>query len=483
MIPERISKLASFLRDKEPLMYLFLLNANYKKINGIVGFTSAVSFRNGITLYYSDYLLQMPIEEMYFVLTHEAQHIFKQHLHVFKKQFRNKEDKNDALLANIATDAIINEEIKKFNFKYFEELSTKPVFWNDCVLINQEYKNFLFMNGVSEEDGFTSIRYYNWLKENGYEAESVMSEVESQIIISNGKDSITYKMFESYEFDESDSSGAGENDSQEKGDASKDGEDNDKQSEQETKNMIQRLVKQAKNMEEKLIGKVAGSMARDISIEKKSTINWKKELRKKIRYYVSKNCSKPNKKKSFLTYLMNPKSGKDLIFPHFLKQRDKLETAIIIAVDTSGSCFLSETEMETFFIEVDAIAKDLEKSKMGKVHLMQWEYYVQGDIEEYVSGSFKDLKLKGGGGTRPQSIFDFMDKNAKVNDNGTIFINNGSLNVYAENFKSLPLIIILTDGEFYPFARTGIYKDSKNVLFFTRTNGNIKDDTDFILYK
>lgn len=472
MIPERISKMASFLRDKEPLMYLFLLNTNYKRVD-VPNFYAGVSFKNGITMFYGDILMSLPIEEFYFILVHEAQHIFKQHLHTFKKQM--KDNKNDSFLVNIATDAIINEEILKFDFKYFNELSNKTVFKNGAVLIENEYKIFLMKNGVSEEDGFTSIRYYNWLKENNFEVSQL--DKEGEIQLSNGKNSYTYKVFESYDFDNSED---GE-ESNLSGNGSKKEEDNS--SAQETKNMLDRLIKQAEVMEEKLVGKNPGSMARRVNLEKKSVVNWKKELRKKIRFYVSKNNSKPNKKKSFLTYLMNPKSGKDLIFPHYLKQRDKLETSVIVAVDTSGSCFLSESEMETFFTEIDAIANDLKKSKQGKVHIMQWDYEVQEDIKEYEAGSYKNLKLKGGGGTYPQSIFNFMDKNSKVENNGSININNGSLSVCAENIKSLPLIIVLTDGEFYSFRRTGIYEESRNVLFFTRTNRNILDNSDYILYK
>ena len=250
--------------------------------------------------------------------------------------------------------------------------------------------------------------------------------------------------------------------------------------------MLSRLVKQAEKMEDELssAGKEIGNMSRRVSPKKESIVDWKKELRKRIRYFVSKNVSLPSKKKSYLTYLMNPKSGKDLIFPHYLKQRSKIETNIIVALDTSGSCFLSASEMETFFTEIDSIANSLKKSKQGKIHLIQWDYQVQGDITEYLPNDYKNIELRGGGGTDPNSIFEFLNLNSTVDDSGAISIKNGSLDIVAQNPKQLPLVIILTDGDFFrQFKKDGIYEESNNVMFFTRHTRYIPEHLTSIIYK
>ena len=68
--------------------------------------------------------------------------------------------------------------------------------------------------------------------------------------------------------------------------------------------------------------------------------------------------------------------------------------------------------------------------------------------------------------------------------NGNNFkISNGDLNIEVEGVKKLPLVIVLTDGYFSPFKRTGIYEKCRNVLFFTRESRAIVDDTDYITYK
>lgn len=463
MRPERITKLIAFLRDKEPLMYLFLLNAKYERVE-IDDFYAGVAFKNGITIFYHDRLLEMPIEKLYFILTHEAQHIFKQHLHTFSSKL---EDENERLLVNIATDAMINEEIREFDFSYFKELTINKVLIQDAVYVLEDYKWFLHDKNISKEDGYSSIRYYHWLKENKMNAEKNGDKV--SLTQEGSKYSKTYTMYDNAA-DEIEDEEASENSS-------------GQQSDQETKNMVERMVRQAEKMERELPGKESGSMARKIRSLKKPTVNWKRELRKKINYYVSKNSAKHSKKKSFLTYLMNPKSRDDMIFPHTLKQRNNLETAIIVAIDTSGSCFFSKEEVENFFAEIDAIAKELKQTKTGNVYLMQWDYKVQDDIKLYNQGDWSKTPLLGGGGTEPRVIFDFISEKCYNKEKGMVHLKNGDLDLFVENEKSLPLVIVLTDGFFYPFKRTGIYKNCRNVLFFTRTNQSIEDDTDYIIYK
>lgn len=482
-MPERISLMSSFLRDKEPLMYLFLLNANYKKVDK-EGFTAGVSLKNGITFYYGDSLLEMPVEQFYFVLVHEAQHIFKQHLHSYSELFSNEDRAEDALLMNIATDAIINNEILGFDFDYFKELSLEKVFIPNAIYVDLLFKQKLNISGIKEEDGLTSLRYYNWLKENNIGAKIFKKGGKVYLRVFNkdrGEKDPNAKKYEIFEdFGENPYGSDSDEGGEEKGNEG----DRGGNSFEETKNMLDRLIKQAVKMEEKLAGNSVGSMTKKITEKKEARVNWKTELRKRINYYVSKSVSVPKKKKSYLTYLMNPKSGKDLIFPHYLRQRDNLEANVIVAVDTSGSCFLSEAEMETFFTEIDSIANEMYKSKRGSIHLLQWDFAVQGDVVKYNVGDFKDLKLLGGGGTNPHSIFDYLSEHSTEYDSGKIDIKAGSLDVVAENKKQLPLVVILTDGEFfYNFEQSGIYEGCNNILFFTRSARKIPKHLDHIIYK
>lgn len=252
----------------------------------------------------------------------------------------------------------------------------------------------------------------------------------------------------------------------------------------EVKNMLDRMLDQASKMEEQLAGKGAGSMSKKTRTIKKSAINWKSELRKRINYYLSKNGSRPTKKKSYLTYLSNPKSIGNMIFKGNMRQRHNLETAVILALDTSGSCFYNEQEVENFFTEIDTIAKELEQNKKGGVYVMQWDWEVQGDIVKYNKGDYKNFEMKGGGGTYPQSIFNFLSSDKCLTQKGNNFVfKNGDLEIEVEGVKKLPLVVVLTDGYFGSFSRTGIYETCRNVLFFTKETRSIVDGTDCIVYK
>lgn len=481
MRPERISKMISFLRDKEPLMYLFLLNANYEIIDD-PNFSAGVCLKNGITIAIGKKTLERPINEFYFILVHEAQHIFKQHLHIFKKIYSSEGSENDRLLMNIANDAMINLEISNFDFSYFKELTLEKVFINGCVEIADEYNWYLSAKNVRREDGYTSSRYYNWLKENKAEVEQNKEEGTTTLKIKG-----FYSGSETFvNVDDYDKSGAGEGEGENSENEGEDSEnEEDFTSMAEVESMLNRMLNQAQKMETELYGKGSGNMSQKIRSVKKSEVNWKTELRKRINYYNSKNGSKPTKKLSYLTYLSNPKSmAGNMLFPSNMKQRNNLETAVILALDTSGSCFFNESEIESFFTEIDAISKELERSKKGGVYVMQWDYTVQGDIVKYKKGDYKNFEMKGGGGTCPEAIFDFLSNEKITTQNGNNFkISNGDLNIEVEGVKKLPLVIVLTDGYFSPFKRTGIYEKCRNVLFFTRESRAIVDDTDYITYK
>lgn len=498
MRPERISKMISFLRNREPLLYLFLLNANYEEVNE-PNFYMAVGIKNGITLYYSQQALELPVHAFFFVLVHEAKHIFYQHLHVFEKLLTPTDNKDKHLLANIATDAIINEDITNYNFEYFKEITKEKVYFDQCIRVEPKYYDFLSSKNIAREDGLSSLQYYQWLKENGYSAKYGQNQTVVILIDKKGNEK------ESKSFDGSPApkqqgqkqEGEGEGEGEGNGEANFQGGDkgssqSNQQGEngevpQHIKDMLERMVRQAEKMEEseKKCGRGNGSMATDLRLKmRKPRVNWRTELRKRMNFYISKNGVKPEKKKSFLTYMMNPKSNDKMIFPHTIKQRSRLQTAIILAIDTSGSCFCSEEELENFFTEIESISKELEKSKKGRVYTMMWDCSVHGSIKEYKVGDYKTFKMKGGGGTEPKCIFDFIDNKCFKQDdnNSTIKLQNGDLSIELQSLKALPLVVVLTDGYFYNFKRTGIYKDSKNVLFFTRIAENIKDDTDYILY-
>lgn len=159
--PEQISKLALYLFDKEPLIYLFIINSDFIEASNlrIPGLSIAgVSFSNGRVkfFYIKEELDKLSIEELYFLIVHEAFHIFKKHTNGRHKLLIPR------WLANIAEDAAINDEIENLTF----EGNIKPVMLGGDMQgcsFNEEY--FKDNASFKKEDIKETFRYFNWLKE------------------------------------------------------------------------------------------------------------------------------------------------------------------------------------------------------------------------------------------------------------------------------------------------------------------------------
>lgn len=493
--PKEISALINFLQEREPLMYLFLLNTKLVEDNDIP--TACVGIKNGLELHYNKNMLKLKANELYFILVHEAQHVFKNHFRMFEEEFNSK-NKAIQYLVNVATDAIINREIKEeFNFSYFKEITTEKIFIDGCVEVEPEYIQTLKSKGIEEKDGMISLKYFYWLKD---KINEIIENSETITIeFSNGEgsegnsnesgdgkgsgsgNSKTYKKIDTHSFsDESENS-------DEKDSENENGENDDKAIEVE--NLIERMVSQAAKMEEELksrgnsAGKETGSMATKVKELNKAKNNWKQLLRKRLHTFQSLNVSKPEKQKSFLTYLLNPKSKNDMIFKHYITTRSPNESAVIIAVDTSGSCFCSTAEQKIFYSEIDEIAKQLKQERKGNVYIVQWDTKVQGDAKIYKQGDWKTFPVLGGGGTDPNCVIDWIDKNTETSKSGKIRIKNGDLDITIDDIKKLPFLLFVTDGYFFEnFKKKGLYENSRNILFFTETTKYLDENIDYIRY-
>ncbi len=156
--PENISKLAFYLSDKEPLLYLFIINTDFCnepdfplfKEGGPVQAEAGVTYQNGrVKFIYSDEILSKKSkEELLFLIIHESFHIFKKHIE------RHKGLKN-WLARNMAQDAVINEEIATMNFK--NTFTPKvPAF---AIRIPEKFKSEFRDLG---NDAYTTERLYHW---------------------------------------------------------------------------------------------------------------------------------------------------------------------------------------------------------------------------------------------------------------------------------------------------------------------------------
>lgn len=173
------------------------------------------------------------------------------------------------------------------------------------------------------------------------------------------------------------------------------------------------------------------SLEEYIKIITRSKINWKRELKNLLLnmgsniYYSENTWKKINRKHDFLM-------GKK-----------QLGTSLIIAIDTSGS--ISLDELEQFFTEIEDI---ISKGFYNKVYLIMCDAEIQNELILYKRGMWRNLKIKGLGGTNVQPVF----------------------NLIVEKKLKKYQLIYFTDGEFsYDFNTHGI----KTIWACTSPNKNI----------
>ncbi len=529
--PERISKLAQYLADKEPLIYLFIINTDFITFedSGIAdqiasqgGTLAAVTYMNNrfVFLYNPEGIEKLSREELYFLVIHEAFHIFKKHLKRHIQLFQE-----NRFLANIAEDAVINSEIIGNTYNY----DLKPQFIEGGVLPEENF--FIENENIPREDALETFRYYNFLKNKKREEKKDMIRPGSYIrdkendkygkVTNVDEDgNVEYEEKTKQEvLDEMRGNKSSENSSKEKQtqnidnvnpivspqgnkgnfklvegdeadyellmDANEIFSSNGEQSEeeanlnaQEKNNFADNIMKQAEELEKKL-DKQAGSgtsgLLKSLKKLNEPKVNWRKELRKRVNKFITQNSYLHNKRKSPINYPWDPKSRYGILGKWAIDVVDKIQNYVIFAIDTSGSVFFDENEMRTFFTELDFASKELQFSKTGKILTLQWDWEVMEGLKEYERGSWKKFKAKGGGGTNPNVIFDYFTRNMKDTGNGYMF-KNEHVSFMTKSKKELPYLVILTDGFFHRMNKNdlGIYQNcQKNILWFARETNSV----------
>jgi predicted metal-dependent peptidase len=93
---------------------------------------------------------------------------------------------------------------------------------------------------------------------------------------------------------------------------------------------------------------------------------------------------------------------------YYMPSLKREEVEVVVAVDTSGS--IGQTELTEFLTEMVGIAKSFNNVKMtclvcdAEIH----------DVLEFTNGSINEIlntKIKGGGGTAHEPIYEWLDEN------------------------------------------------------------------------
>jgi predicted metal-dependent peptidase len=510
--------------DKEPLIYLFIINTDFvpeEKLLERLGGFACVTFKNKRVNFIYDPMIfeKFDVREIYFIVLHEAFHIFKKHLEIYK------DFKCNPILLNISMDAVINNEISGMNVSY----NLKPEIIKGTAIIPEEYKR---ENNVLGKDAYTTKRLYYWYLE---KAKQKMEELKKQFLKPgsyvhiNGTDK--YGRIESSEkgnyvidimtkeemFDDlKQKKNHGKKEEHKAkdltpvvfGDSSYHGEEAEDQtimnphenSEEAEENKIEteiftkKLVQKAKEMEKHLpqtAGNEIGGFTKIVEKLLEPKVNWKSVLFRHLNLFFSRNASKKENKKSFITYPWNPKSRYGILCKHHIETICKQQSYIILAIDTSGSIFGSQDELEVFFTEIEAMAKWLSFSKSGSVLTIQWDTQIAEPLTEYKHMDWKKFntgkrKVKGGGGTTPQIVFQYLDK-IFVKRDEHFLIKEKDINFLVPDKTKLPFLIFLTDGYFYgklKKSELGVYKDcTNNILFFTKSKESLFKDANAIIYE
>ena len=515
--PEYISKLAIYLMDKEPLIYLFIINSDFIEDNNLPFSASAgVSYKNRRVLFYynKEMLSNMTAEELYFLVLHEAYHIFKKHLQRHGKL-------KSHLLANIAEDMVINEEVKTSHYGY--GLRPKCPLTGAAIpeKFKQEHRNI-------GKDAYVTERIYHWLINQKINKKDLL-QVGSYVHI---KDTDKYGRIESItgngkyrvnEMSKEEMIDEINNGNKNKGNIGKYSEDElipvvfgqksgegipcdfdvesigqmdehfdvSEESKEDAEVFARKIVKQAQEIEKhskiiKMAGNSSESFLSKIESLLKSKVNWKKELKRRINMFHSDSCGEMGRKKSIINYMWNPKSRYGILYKHDIESLIKKQAYIIFAVDTSGSCFYDKYEMESFFTEVESVSKELSYTKKGKILTIQWDTRVKEGLKIYRKNDWKKFNVRGGGGTDPKCVFRYLQKVYKK-QNGWYTINENGVRFVIDNKRKLPLLIFLTDGYFFSGLTEKsllTYKTNKqNVLYFTRKTDMIYPKKNYILYQ
>lgn len=300
------------------------------------------------------FISKLPIQQLRFVVLHEAMHCAFQHLHMWKHLWER-----NAQLANIAADMFINIALVKADAGAGAGFVTMPTIG---VQPDMQYDN------MSVKQIFEAMQQGKGKGDGGGDGAGGDGD--------DGDDA--GKGFDSHDWEAA----------QARSDAER----------AEIDTAIQRAVRQGESLRLRMRGKGAGGTDGIFGDLLAPQIDWRAVLREFVREIAAgrdeSTWRKPNRR-----YI-----GDDVYLPSSVSV-DIGE--VVIGFDTSGSCFGS-TEMTAFASEVRAL---IEETCPSKVHVVYWGDGIEGH-QTFDAGQFAvaNLRPRGGGGTDGAVLFDYLRK-------------------------------------------------------------------------
>ena len=345
--------------------------------------TACTDGRN--TKYGRKFMEKLPETELRGVILHENLHKAFRHLTMWKHLY-----KEHATLANMACDYVINLMIHDSDAKGTD------VKLPDCGLLDPKYR--------------------------GWDSQKVFNDLKQQ---ANDKGSITVKTVgdqQGKEIPVEDADGMDEHDWE-----SADGLTT------EEKEVLAREIDQALRQGVILAGKMSANVPREVGDLLESKINWRDALREFITSFcIDKDIStwrKPSRRWV----------GQDVYMPSVYGES---VGRIVVGVDMSGS--IGPNEIGQFLGEVRKICESV---KPDGIDLLYWdtrvcqhEKYDQDQLENLLSST----KPKGGGGTEPQCIVDYINEH-KIKAECAVVLTDGYVGSWGSGWPCPTLWGITTD--------------------------------------
>lgn len=330
-------------------------------------------------------------QELNFVIAHEAGHKMYRHLSTWKKLYDES-----PRLANAACDYVINLMLKDLDPN--ERTIAFPK-WKDG-----EHKGEPM--GLIDERfrGMNAKQVYDILKQEREERKK-----------NGGGDVDAPEGFDEHDWEDA----------------------TDGMTEEEKKQLakeIDQAIRQGLMSHQKIAGKGAGGIDRDLAELLEPKVDWREVLRE----FVKATCRA--KDTSSWRRVNRRFLSTGTYMPSLIGEK---VGHLVIGIDTSGS--IGGPELAEFLSEVKGIAEEVNPSQ---VDLLYWDGEVAGH-EEYtetnVSSIIESTKPRGGGGTSPSCVSDYL-KEKKIEPECVIMLTDGYVGGDWGNEWPSPVLWCITGG-------------------------------------
>ena len=343
--------------------------------------TACTDGRN--TYYGRDYMAKLASNKRKGVILHENLHKAFRHTTVWRHLF-----KENPTMANMACDYVINLMIMDGDNNF--------VSLPDGALLDHKYK------------GLDAGTVYRMIKEEAKGGTVHVKRVGDQ----EGKDVPVVEV----------SNGLDEHDWESAEGMSK-----------EEKEVLAKDIDQALRQGAILAGKMSANVPREISDVLEAKVDWREAMRE----FVTSFCV--DKDESTWRRPSRRWIGQDVYMPSMIGES---VGRIVIGIDMSGS--IGDEEVGQFLGEVKKICETVKPEGIDLLYwdtrVCQHEKYEQDQLDNLISST----KPRGGGGTDPQCIVDYMDKK-KIKAECAVILTDGYVGSWGEGWTCPTLWGITTD--------------------------------------